>query len=142
MRKTLIQAELKALHSPDVANLAGFQPDADSGFLVQIMVGPFGSAGEESFDIMVCTPEWFAADMKRNIVSGRHYLFMKRYSYQELSNFLKDYCASCEGDSWAEVALKLSRLGHWEFDLDLHSVPGHWMLALSSQVTYRPAQAT
>ena len=80
------------------------------------MIGPLGADGEESFDIMVCTPEWFSAEMKENIVSGRHFIFIKQYKYQELKAFIEDYCASCEGRSWSEVALKLSRLGHWEFE--------------------------
>ncbi len=114
MQKPPIQAELKKLHSPDVADLERFQPDGPFGFLLQAMVGPKGTAGEESFDILVCTPEWFSADMRDDIVSGRHFLFMKRYDYRTLKRFIEDYCASCQGESWQEVARKLSRLGHWE----------------------------
>src|SRR6266568_4644142 len=100
MPETSIRAELRQLHSPDVLDLESFQPEGHFGLLVQAMVGPLGSVGEESFDILVCTPEWFSADMKQNIVSGRHYLFMKRYDYQGLRQFIRDYCASCQGVTW------------------------------------------
>jgi hypothetical protein len=116
MQKPLIQAELKKLFSPDVLDLEKFQPEGPFGFLLQAMVGPLGSDGEESFDALVCTPEWFSADMKKDIVSGRHHVFVKRYDYWALRNFIRGYCASCQGESWEEVALKVSRLGHWEFE--------------------------
>jgi hypothetical protein len=116
MSKTLIRAELRKLHSPDILDLESFKPEGGFGILVQAMVGPLGSVGEESFDIIACTPEWFSAEMKQNIVSGRHHLFMKYYDYQSLRQFIRDYCASCHGASWQEVAQKLSRMGHWEFE--------------------------
>jgi Immunity protein 8 len=83
---------------------------------VQAMVGPLGLKGEESFDILVCTPDWFAANMKDEIVFGRHYLFVKNYNYQALDEFLQKYCASCEGVSWKDVAEKIGRIGMWEFE--------------------------
>jgi len=53
-------AEIKRLHSPDVYDLATFAPDdpEDFGFLLQIMAGTLGSEGEESFNVVVCTPRW------------------------------------------------------------------------------------
>jgi len=115
----MVRAELKRLHSPDVYDLKGYLPEEpDSfGFLLQAMVGPQGMEGEESFDILVCTPEW----LKRNhdpsdIVVGRHYLFVFRYEYESLVEFISAFVRQCVGDSWKEVAQKLCRLGKWEFE--------------------------
>jgi hypothetical protein len=80
------------------------------------MVGPSGSVGEESFGITVCTPEWFEQNMKDSVTSGRHYLFVKEYDYQELKSFLIKYCSTSMGNSWAEVAEKVARIGYWEFE--------------------------
>ena len=80
------------------------------------MVGPADGPGEESFDFMLCTPDWFASEMKGNIAVGRHHVFIKRFNYSELRRFVEDYCATCSGTSWAEVGEKLGRLGKWEFE--------------------------
>jgi hypothetical protein len=119
MTQNLIRAELKGLYSPDTPSLEDFDPDGPFGILVQAMIGPLNDRGEESFDIMVCTPEWLAATMikdNKDMVSGRHYLLVRRYDYRELKTFLQDYCTSCQGKSWQAVAEKLARIGHWEFE--------------------------
>jgi hypothetical protein len=112
----LIRAELKRLHSPDVFNLEDFQPDGSFGILVQAMVGPSSAPGEESFGIIVCTPAWFADRMAGDIYPGRHHLFVRRYDFHLLKKYLERYCSTCTVASWHEVAEKLGRLGHWEFE--------------------------
>jgi hypothetical protein len=54
--------------------------------------------------------------MKNNVVAGRHHLFMREYSYEELKDFLEKYCSRCMGSSWSEVAEKVARIGYWEFE--------------------------
>jgi hypothetical protein len=114
-----VRAELKSLFSPDADPLNAFRPNGDFGVLVQALIGPEGTKGEESFDFIVCTPEWFASDRlprADSIASGRHILFMRRFDYVALENFIRNYCASCQGRTWHDVAEKLARLGHWEFE--------------------------
>jgi hypothetical protein len=115
----MISAELKRVHSPDVVDLAAYQPTEEEmfGFLLQLIAGPSGEDGEESFDVTVCTPAWLQRNLGRtDIVMGRHYLFVRRYDYQGLMRFLVDYCQNCRGDSWSEVAEQLGRIGKWEFE--------------------------
>jgi hypothetical protein len=81
-----------------------------------MLVGPRDEKGEESFDVTVCSPAWFASNMNSNVVSGRHFLFMKKYNYTLLREFIESYCNSCRGQSWEEVAVKVARIGHWEFE--------------------------
>jgi immunity protein 8 of polymorphic toxin system len=111
-----IRAALRFLHSPDADPLRDFLPVGPFVILVQAIIGPADEPGEESFDIMVCTPEWFGSNMKDNVAIGRHHLFVKEFSYTRLEKFVRDYCTQCDGNSWRDVAEKLSRLGHWEFE--------------------------
>lgn len=114
-----MQAELKRLHSPDIGDLKAYSPEEPDnfGFLLQAMIGPEGQDGEESFDIVVCTPEW----LKRNhpatkVVLGRHHLIVFRYDYRSLASYIAAFAGRCTGESWQEVACQLGRLGRWEFD--------------------------
>lgn len=111
-------AELKRLHSPDVLDLPGWIPDTDDfAVLVQVLVAPQGSAGEESFDVIVCSPEWIARRAREErIFDGRHHLVVAQFDYQEFLQYIARYVSSCEGSSWREVATKLGRLGRWEFE--------------------------
>ena len=81
------------------------------------MVGPEGGEGEESFDIDVCTPKWLEeACQGEGFVVGRHYLIVARYEVTQLKSVITGLVEKCEGDSWPEVAEKVSRIGHWEFE--------------------------
>jgi hypothetical protein len=112
----MIVAQLKGLDSTDTPSLEIFRPEGPFGIYIFAFIGPAGSAGEESFGITVCTPEWFEQNMKDSIKSGRHHLFVKEYNYDELKSFLTKYCRACMGNSWAEVAEKVARIGYWEFE--------------------------
>ncbi len=114
-----IQPVLKRLHSPDVMNLETFFP-ADPNcfsFLLQAMFGPEGSEGEESFDILVCTPGWLASEVERKgLVDGRHHLVVGNFDLAQIRSFLVAYARNCASKTWPEAATKLSRLGKWEFE--------------------------
>lgn len=106
---------LRRMHSPDVADLATFAPgDSAFGLLVQLLVGPDNGPGEESFDIVVCTPEWLRTQGRA--VVGLHHGIVPAYDYAGMRTLVDDFLDTCEGNDWHEVACKVARLGHWEFD--------------------------
>jgi hypothetical protein len=114
-----MRATLKRLHSPDVWDLEHFQPPARNnfGFLLQLMVGPSDTAGEDSLDVVVCTPDWLKHRYQlTDIIDARHHLIVFEYDYPRLTSFLKEYCAKCSGDTWEDIALKLGRLARWEYE--------------------------
>jgi hypothetical protein len=112
-----MRAELKFLHSPDADPLQNFAPTGPFGILVTAMIGPHAEEGCESFDFMLCTPEWFASHMRSGIEMGRHHLFVRDFDYSRLEQYVRDYCGKCgEANSWPALAEKLSRLGMWEFE--------------------------
>lgn len=112
-------AELKGAHSPDVEDLHRFQPSvADNfGFLLQIEVGPAGSDTADTFDIMVCTPEWLKRHNKpTDILIPLNYLIVFEYDFSRIMGFIEKYCSKCSGETWEEVATQVGRLGRWEFE--------------------------
>ncbi|HYV47501.1 MAG TPA: immunity 8 family protein [Myxococcaceae bacterium] len=114
-----MRAKLKRLHSPDAADLESFAPaDPDNfAFLLQLMVGPEHEAGEESFDVQVCTPRWLMTRWgTADVVSLRHHILMARYDYAAMAEALRRMVESCTGSTWPEVAEKVGRIGRWEFE--------------------------
>jgi hypothetical protein len=112
-----MRAELKYLFSPDADPLESFRPSGSFGILVMAMIGPIGQEGHESFDFVLCTPEWFSSNMHEETEMGRHYLFVRDFDYARLENFVQDYCSRCgEAATWQALAEKLGRLGKWEFE--------------------------
>jgi len=114
-----IRPTLKRLHSPDISNLETHHPEDEEsfGFLIQAMFGPEGAQGEESFDMVVCTPKWFEKQiLDDSALSGRHHLFVKRYDIEIIRAFLIQYARTCAGETWQQVAEMLSRISKWEFE--------------------------
>jgi hypothetical protein len=114
-----MKAELRVLHSPDLDDLQhGSPPDPSNfGILVQAMIGPEDEEGEESFDIVVCTPTWMANKVAaEGYAWGRHHLLIPRYDYPTIRDAVRALCHSVEGSDWRGVATALARYGAWEFE--------------------------
>ena len=114
-----MEAEIKYFHSPDIFDLDDYTPKTlDSfGFLLQVMIGVKGMDGEESFDMIVCTPEWLKVQMSCNdLILGLHYVFVKEYDFNRIKQKIEDYVRGINGENWNEIAQKLSFLGKWEFE--------------------------
>ncbi|MCP3382599.1 immunity 8 family protein [Bradyrhizobium sp. CCGUVB4N] len=112
----VVVANLRRLSCSDTPSLEAFWPEGPFGIYISAMVGPAGGPGEESFGFTLCTPEWFAENMKDAHVPGRHFLFVKEYDYPALEQYVRGYCQRCMGNSWKEVAEKVGLLGSWEFE--------------------------
>lgn len=114
-----MKAEIKAVLSPDVDDLSHFSPDDPEifGFSMQLLIGPTQAEGEESFDMMICTPKWLLETFpKDRILLGVHHLIVFEYNYQALMKYLNHYVETLDGETWTELAQKLTRLGAWEFE--------------------------
>lgn len=114
-----MRAVLRRLHSPDVYDLEGWTPPDPSCFavLVQAFVGPQGAEGEESFDFVVCTPEWLREKHGRDaVVLGRHHIILFEYDFDRLRGAIENVVRSAEGRDWKEVARLIARHGKWEFE--------------------------
>jgi hypothetical protein len=120
---TTVRPVLKRLHSSDIFDLESFSPADPTcfSFLLQAMYGPAGSEGEESFDILVCTPKWLSDEVERKgVVDGRHHLIVSRFDLAQIRALLEQHATASAANTWKQAAFKLSRLGKWEFeDYDL-----------------------
>ena len=113
-------AELKEIYSLDVERrLEEFVPEQADFFelTVRAMFGPVDQDASESFQIQVCTPKWLQARCEGGeIVCGRHTLIVAEFNFPQIRDYLNALCKKCSGNSWSEIAQKLSRYGMWEFE--------------------------
>ena len=110
-----MRAELKRIHSPDVYDLASYQPEGPFGILIQMMIGPEGTPGEEAFDTIVCSRDWMAVHTATPNLVVDHKIVVNNYDYQKLFHQIQGFCQSQEGNTWQDLALKLNKIGKWEF---------------------------
>jgi hypothetical protein len=84
-----------------------------------MLIGPPGSPGEESFDVVVCSPEWLAARCREvGLYDARHHLVVnvEQFDKRQLRTWLEFRISSAEAETWTEIAERLGRLGYWEFE--------------------------
>ena len=113
-----MNAKLRTLFSSDVDDLSAYQP-SDEAFCISVraLIGPAGEPGAESFDFDVCSPTWLAQAIARDgIVSGHHRFFMIAFNYDLLERHVLKLVSQASGADWHEVASKLIRWSHWEFE--------------------------
>lgn len=112
-----MQAELRSLFSTDVDDLRSFAPGDRFCITLHAQIGPSGLPGEESFDFDICSPLWLTAEVERDgVVSGRFRLFMAQFDYDAVERYVANRIAQATGADWDEVATKLARWSHWEFE--------------------------
>jgi hypothetical protein len=114
-----MKAQIQKYHSPDTPDLATYIPKEPDCFavLLQIMIAPEESEGEESFDVLVCTPKYLEKKLEHGMpLFGRHMLIVKTYSWPQIRHSIEEYCNSLEGQDWSELAAKLARVAAWEFE--------------------------
>ncbi len=84
---------------------------------VTASAGPAGGDGEEQFQFTVCSPSWLSAQPRaKGFAFCRHTLLLERWDPELVDRAIRDLCRRTEGESWTEVASKLSRFGRWEFE--------------------------
>jgi hypothetical protein len=115
----MVSAKIKSFQSVDIENLYTFIPEnpTNFSFLLELSIGPNNEEGEELFDVQVCTPSWLISIMhKDDILICRHMIIVQEYNFDKLFNRIKTLIESCMGNTWKEVAEKVARYGHWEFE--------------------------
>jgi hypothetical protein len=114
-----MQSEVKSIISVEIADFNTYRPidEKSFSFLLTVAVGPKDTMEEELFDIEVCTPQWLMENHNlREIVLGKHKLIVFEFNMQGILEKINDLFGRCNGKDWNEIAIKLSRIGHWEFE--------------------------
>jgi len=117
----MIRAKIKAIVCSDMpdGDFSAFRPDDPKSFScgLQLLVGPYHEAGAESFQLTLCTPQWLIDNHPEdNVIVGKNLLIVLEYNYPRIVQWLNRYIERCAGETWQDVAKRVSYIGTWEFD--------------------------
>jgi len=105
---------LKSLHSPDLPQDQEPVDPADAAVLFEASIGPKGREDAEVFSFVAITPRALARDQGTRW--GRGYLILNHVSWAGVETAVRNLLSQCSGDNWAQVAERLNREMHWEFE--------------------------
>ena len=113
-----MKAVVRSVSSADI-DVDGYVPENPEldGVWIRLLIGPADGPGEESFDVLVCTPLWL-----RDVVAkegpqiGSHHLIVDPLDLKVAKDFLLRQVEAVEADDWPTLGEKLGRLGYWEFE--------------------------
>ena len=112
-----VRPTIRRFHSPDVESLEKFVVPSDGIFslLVQVMIGPQDAEGEESFDVLVCSPSWLDRECRDAPMLLEQIVCARDFGWSAIRSLIERRVSAVSGETWKEVALKLDRIGRWEF---------------------------
>ena len=94
--------------------------ETDDGVWIRMLVGPDEGIGEESFDVLVCTPQWLTRMIDEDGMSFvRHTLLMSKLDLPRAAQRLKHEVPRSEAKDWPGLMLHLVQVDYWEFQ-DYH----------------------
>ncbi len=103
------------------------------GIVAQVFIGTRGDNRADSFDVVVCSPSWLAAEtaagnwrafngamltgMNENVVPAAAVWLMARWSRDDFEQAVHQLCDICSpGPDWGSVASRIGRVIPWEYD--------------------------
>jgi Immunity protein 8 len=111
-------SDVKNIMSTEVYDLENYRPDdyESFSFLVTVRVGPKGEDSSDIFYLDICTPKWLLDNRYEDFVVGKGKLIVFRCDMKMILARIKSLFENCSGEDWNEIAIKLSRIGNWEFE--------------------------
>lgn len=114
-----MRPRIRSISANHYEDFETFQPKNPTNFAIEVrvMIGTEQGEGEESFDFSVCTPDWLQAqcDETGYFFAGRR-LVVDHWDVSLVRRFLDKRISTIVADSWSELADKISRFSHWEFE--------------------------
>ena len=116
-----MRAELKRIWSLEIEDSAElFRPIDCSNFgtWLRLQIGPTNEAGAESFDVLVCTPEWLKTQFSNahKVLSGKNMLILSEFDLSLVRAEVSRWLDESASETWTETARKLGRFAAWEFE--------------------------
>ena len=114
-----MQSEVKNISSTEILDFNTYRPTHEKSFsfLLTVKVGSKGANGGDLFYIDICTPQWLMDNHNLGeVILGKHKLIVFEFDMQRILKQIKALFDGCDGKDWNEIAIKLSRIGHWEFE--------------------------
>jgi hypothetical protein len=114
-----MKAVLKDIDLGSPVGFEEFVPKDPNDFSVWITasVGPAEAEGADLFQLEVCTPSYIRNELLAGGgVWGRHKLLVDRYDPELIRKIIADRVDHCDGSNWVEVAERVARFAHWEFE--------------------------
>jgi Immunity protein 8 len=111
-------SEVKGIMGTQVFDLENYRPDnyEDFSISITVTVGPKGEKAGDNFDIEVCTPKWLLDHRYDDFILGKGKLIVYRCDMIFILAKIRALFEGCIGKDWNEIAIKLSRIGQWEFE--------------------------
>jgi hypothetical protein len=116
-----VRAAIKSIESVDTPSqdIRSYVPEDPTDFVrtVGLTIGPANAYGGEQFYLTVCSPKWLTrACEKDGFIWGRHHLIVPEYNFKTIMAVITEFVERCSGESWKDIAAKLSRFASWEFE--------------------------
>ena len=99
-----MRATLKEMYSIELpVKLEEYLPahPENVGLSIRLIVGPEGNDSGESFDLLVCTPDWINEQFTQvSSIWGRHMLIVPRYDHALIRQKISHQVSTCQGEDW------------------------------------------
>ncbi len=121
-----MKAVIKSIHSADLTvaekDIYEYVPlEKDFfGFDLSVEVGILGEEGQEIFNFFVASPKYLTEKYYKQkgekAIFGRHLIIAFEYDFHKIYALIDDYVKKLEESNWENLAGKINRIGHWEFE--------------------------
>ena len=118
-----MKAVIKRYHYEESEDLSTYKADEPAvfGYTLTFTIGPNSGAGEDYFEVFVASTRYLAQlDSAQAPAFLRHVIVAPDYNVPAAVALIEKYVSVLDEPSWAELAIKLSRVLRWEFE-DYHT---------------------
>ena len=114
-----MRAEIKSWYVEESEDLSTYEIDAPAcfGYSLTFAVGPVNENGEDYFEVFVASASYLAQrDSTQSPAFLRHIILAPDYNIPAAVALVEKYLSSLKENTWVELATKINRVIHWEFE--------------------------